>query len=52
MVAVAVATGAVNGSLIRFAKFTPVAATLAMYIALQGFGFLLRDAPGGHIAAS
>jgi ribose transport system ATP-binding protein len=45
-------TGAVNGSLIRFARFTPVAATLATYIALQGFSFLLRDAPGGNIAAS
>ena len=50
MAAVAAATGAVNGSLIRFAKFTPVAATLATYIALQGLSFLLRDAPGGNIA--
>jgi ribose transport system ATP-binding protein len=47
-----VGTGAVNGSLIRFAKFTPVAATLATYIALQGLSFLLRDAPGGNIAGS
>ena len=47
-----VGTGAVNGSLIRFAKFTPVAATLATYIALQGLSFLLRDAPGGNIAIS
>jgi ribose transport system ATP-binding protein len=50
MAAVAAATGAVNGSLIRYAKFTPVAATLAAYIGLQGLSFLLRDAPGGNIA--
>jgi ribose transport system ATP-binding protein len=40
----------VNGSLIRFGKFTPVAATLATYIGLQGFSFLLRDKPGGLIS--
>ena len=36
MVGAAIVVGAVNGSLIRFANFTPIAATLAMYIALQG----------------
>jgi ribose transport system ATP-binding protein len=46
----AAVTGALNGSLIRFAKFTPVAATLVTYIALQGASFLLRDAPGGNIS--
>jgi ribose transport system ATP-binding protein len=51
MAGAAAATGFVNGSLVRFANFTPVAATLATYIALQGFSFLLRDAPGGIIAA-
>ena len=49
MLAVAAATGAVNGSLIRFGKFTPVAATLTTYIALGGFAFLLRDSPDGLI---
>ncbi|NMO56434.1 ATP-binding cassette domain-containing protein [Actinoplanes sp. TBRC 11911] len=44
-------TGAVNGTLIRYAKFTPVAATLATYIALQGLSFLLRDSPGGNIGS-
>jgi ribose transport system ATP-binding protein len=48
----AAVTGALNGALIRFAKFTPVAATLVTYIALQGASFLLRDAPGGNIASS
>ncbi len=41
--------GAINGLLIRYANFTPIAATLAMYIGLQGMGFLLRNAPGGYI---
>jgi len=49
MLCVAMATGAVNGSLIRIGRFTPVAATLTTYIALQGFSFLLRDAPDGII---
>ena len=44
--------GAINGLLIRFANFTPIAATLAMYIALQGMSFLLRDAPDGYINAT
>ena len=52
MLAVAAGTGAVNASLVRYAKFTPVAATLAAYIGLQGLSFLLRDSPGGIIASS
>jgi ribose transport system ATP-binding protein len=45
----ALVVGAINGCLIRFANFTPIAATLAMYIGLQGLSFLLRDGPGGYI---
>ncbi len=45
----AVAVGTINGCLIRFANFTPIAATLAMYIGLQGLSFVLRDGPGGYI---
>jgi ribose transport system ATP-binding protein len=52
MLGVAAFTGLVNGSLIRFGKFTAVAATLATYIALQGFSFLLRDRPEGLISRS
>ena len=48
----ALAVGAVNGMLICFAKFTPIAATLAMYIGIQGFSFLMRDGPGGYIDGS
>jgi ribose transport system ATP-binding protein len=51
MVVVAIAVGGLNGSLIRFARFTPIAATLAMYIALQGLSFVLRDGPDGYISA-
>lgn len=50
MVLGAFAVGLVNGVLIRFANFTPIAATLAMYIAIQGFSFLLRDNPDGYIS--
>ncbi len=48
----ALVVGAINGLLIRFANFTPIAATLAMYIGLQGCSFLLRDGPDGYINAS
>ena len=37
--------GLINGILIRFANFTAIAATLAMYIGIQGLSFLLRDGP-------
>lgn len=52
MFASAVGVGLFNGSLIRFAKFTPVAATLVTYIGLGGLSFTLRPAPDGYIAAS
>jgi len=50
MLAVALGVGAVNGSLIRFARFTPIAATLATYIALGGLALLLRPEQGGYIS--
>jgi len=50
MFAGAFITGTINGILIRFANFTPIAATLAMYIAIQGLSFLLRDNPDGYIS--
>ncbi|MBZ9793954.1 ATP-binding cassette domain-containing protein [Rhizobium sp. 3T7] len=52
MLAGAFVTGAVNGLLIRYANFTPIAATLAMYIAIQGLSFLLRENPDGYISAT
>ena len=48
----ALGVGLLNGSLIRFAKFTPVAATLVTYIGLGGLAYTLRPAPDGYIAAS
>lgn len=50
MAAVAAVVGLVNGSLIRFAKFTAIAATLTTYIAIGGFAFILRPEPGGFIS--
>ena len=52
MFGLAIIVGLVNGLLIRFASFTPIAATLAMYIGLQGCSFLLRDSPGGYMNAT
>jgi ribose transport system ATP-binding protein len=48
----AVTVGTINGVLIRYANFTPIAATLAMYIGLQGCSFLLRNAPDGYISSA
>jgi ribose transport system ATP-binding protein len=48
----AIGVGLLNGALIRFAKFTPVAATLVTYIGLGGLAFTLRSAPDGYIAPS
>lgn len=52
MVGAALAVGFVNGVLIRYANFTAIAATLAMYIGLQGVSFLFREAPAGYITYS
>jgi ribose transport system ATP-binding protein len=43
------AVGLANGSLVRFGNFTSVAATLGIYIILQGISVLLRPQPGGNI---
>jgi ribose transport system ATP-binding protein len=50
MFAAAGAVGLTNGALIRFGKFTAVAATLTTYIALQGLSFVLRETRGGSTA--
>lgn len=49
MILTALVVGLINGSLIRYARFTAIAATLAMYIALQGVSFILRPQVGGSI---
>jgi ribose transport system ATP-binding protein len=50
MLLAAAAVGTINGTLIRFGGFSPIAATLASYIALQGLSLLLRPQQGGYIA--
>jgi ribose transport system ATP-binding protein len=50
MIGAAIVIGTLNGSLIRFGKFTPIAATLATYVALQGVSLLLRHTQGGYIS--
>jgi ribose transport system ATP-binding protein len=50
MLVVALLVGLVNSALIRFVKFTAIAATLTTYIAIGGFAFLLRPAPDGYIS--
>ena len=49
MFVLAFAIGIFNAFLIRYAKFTPIAATLTMYIALIGFSYLIRPSPDGYI---
>ncbi|WP_037496609.1 ATP-binding cassette domain-containing protein [Solirubrobacter soli] len=51
MLGVCVVVGFTNGALVRYGRFTPVAATLASYIALQGVSLLLRPEQGGFITS-
>jgi ribose transport system ATP-binding protein len=51
MLLAALGVGLLNGTMIRLGKFTPVAATLATYVALQGISLLLRPQQGGFIQA-
>jgi len=50
MAVVAALVGLVNSALIRFVKFTAIAATLTTYIAIGGFAFILRPEPAGYIS--
>jgi ribose transport system ATP-binding protein len=52
MIAVAAASGLLNGLLIRYGGFTAVAATLTLYIGLQGISLLLRPFQGGYISTT
>ncbi|MET1043010.1 MAG: ATP-binding cassette domain-containing protein [Microbacteriaceae bacterium] len=49
MLAASLIVGLINGTLIRYVKFTAIAATLTVYIALQGMSFLLRPTAAGFI---
>jgi ribose transport system ATP-binding protein len=50
MVGIGAATGLINGSLVRFGQYTAVAATLGVYIVIQGVSVLLRPFPDGSIS--
>jgi ribose transport system ATP-binding protein len=52
MIAAAAAVGLLNGSMVRFARFTPIVATLVTYIALQGVSLVLRPFQAGYISFS
>jgi ribose transport system ATP-binding protein len=49
MVGACALVGLLNGSLVRFGNFTAVAATLSVYIMIQGVSVLLRPFPAGSI---
>lgn len=49
MLIAALGTGVINGGLVRFGRFNPVAATLITYIGLQGISLELRPFQGGYI---
>jgi ribose transport system ATP-binding protein len=49
MAGVCAFVGLVNGSLVRFGNFTSVAATLGVYVMIQGASVLLRPFPAGSI---
>jgi len=50
MVAASAVVGLFNGAMVRFARFTPIVATLVTYIALQGISLVLRPFQGGYIS--
>lgn len=52
LVGAGAAVGLVNGSLVRFARITPVIATLATFIAVQGVALKINPVPDGLLSAS
>jgi ribose transport system ATP-binding protein len=48
----ALAVGTINGVLIRFANFTPIAATMVVYFAIWGCSLTARIQPDGYISYS
>jgi ABC-type sugar transport system ATPase subunit/ribose/xylose/arabinose/galactoside ABC-type transport system permease subunit len=50
MLGAGAAVGVANGSLVRFGRYTAVAATLGVYIIIQGISVLLRPYPDGSIS--
>jgi ribose transport system ATP-binding protein len=52
MIGASVAVGLLNGTMVQFARFTPIVATLVSYIAIQGVSLVLRPFQGGYISFS
>jgi ribose transport system ATP-binding protein len=52
MIAASVAVGLLNGTMVQFARFTPIVATLVTYIAIQGVSLVLRPFQAGYISFS
>jgi ribose transport system ATP-binding protein len=52
MVLAALAVGLFNGTMVQFARFTPIVATLVTYTAIQGVSLVLRPFQGGYISFS
>jgi ribose transport system ATP-binding protein len=44
--------GLLNGTMVQFARFTPIVATLVTYIAIQGVSLVLRPFQAGYISFS
>jgi ribose transport system ATP-binding protein len=52
MIATGLVVGLLNGTMVGFARFTPIVATLVTYIAIQGVSLLLRPFQAGYISFS
>lgn len=50
MLLASAAVGLLNGSMVQFARFTPIVATLVTYIAIQGVSLVLRPFQAGYIS--
>ncbi|MDR0344313.1 MAG: ATP-binding cassette domain-containing protein [Nocardiopsaceae bacterium] len=50
MILASAAVGMLNGSMVQFARFTPIVATLVTYIAIQGISLVLRPFQAGYIS--
>jgi ABC-type sugar transport system ATPase subunit/ribose/xylose/arabinose/galactoside ABC-type transport system permease subunit len=50
MLGASAVVGLLNGSMVQFARFTPIVATLVTYIAIQGVSLVLRPFQAGYIS--
>jgi ribose transport system ATP-binding protein len=52
MLLASLVVGLLNGTMVQFARFTPIVATLVTYIAIQGVSLVLRPFQAGYISFS